>query len=338
MVIDLYPKTLLKEPWVDKIKNYLHIRDGHDLEKTIEKKICDYTGSKYCTVINSGTNGLFICLKILSTPLDEIIISGYGHPATYKCCKNLGLVPKFADINIETLSMDINKVKELITDNTKAVVHIENNGVVGNDIIALKELCYKNSLYLIEDSAPSLLQKVHGINAGCFGDLGVYSFSFTKPLMCGEGAAIVTDNPEFDNKVKEYRYNSNYMDLTPNLNFNLSPYSISMLLPQFDSLDEVINMRERVHTKYKSFGLNIFEEKGVTNRYPYAMYISENAERVSRKLNSFKIGNRFRYYPVYDKTLKNCLKLQSSIIDLPCHEDLTDREIETICKLIKRVI
>ena len=331
----------MKAEWVDNAKQYLHVKDGIELERELEEKICKFTGASYCTVVNSGTNALYMAMLI---PLKQftyykdkkdILVPNYGHPAIEKCCIALGLNPIYVGMDPKTLSMDFKKAESKITSKTAAIVHVENNGVIGRDIFKFRKLCNDYNLLLVEDAAPSMIQRIDQINAGVIGDIGIYSFSYSKPFHCGEGAAIVTKNQYFDKAFKAYRYNHNYMDMGMNLNFSLSPYLIAMLLPQFETINNVIKTREDVHAEYKSHGIPVFEEEGVTNRYPYAMLINDNASNISRKLNNFKIGHRYMYYPVYDYD-EITIQTRSKLIDLPCHEDLTSAQIKTISTLIKK--
>ncbi|MCK5611919.1 hypothetical protein KAR91_59160, partial [Candidatus Pacearchaeota archaeon] len=94
--------------------------------------------------------------------------------------------------------------------------------------------------------------------------------------------------------------------------------------------------RELNHMLYKENGLDIFEQPGVTNRYPYAMYLSENAEKISNDLKKFKIGHRYKYYPLIDPTFTNSNKVQSQLIDLPCGMSLTPEQIKAVCNIVRR--
>jgi len=234
-----------------------------------------------------------------------------------------------------SLTFDLNDLSKSLTDKTLAVVQIQNNGILG-DIRSILNLI-RDDIFFIEDAAPSMLQSYDEKRAGTFGNIGFYSFSPTKPMICGEGAVIVTNSKDIYAELSKLRYNSDYLDLNLSFNFNLSPFLTAYLMEQFSSLHEVANARLRAHSLYKKYGLNIYEHQSVSNYYPYAMYKSSKAKTISDKLKKFDIGHRLKYYPVYDSSKPSSLLIQNQLIDLPCGHWLSEDEIKSICTLIKLV-
>jgi dTDP-4-amino-4,6-dideoxygalactose transaminase len=180
----------------------------------------------------------------------------------------------------------------------------------------------------IEDSAPSLVQD----EAGIYGDVSIFSFSPTKPFCSGEGSVIVTDDRELHDALKEFRYIGQYNNLNTSLNFAISSLLAAYLIPQFDFIDEIKEMREKVHNEYKKH-LNIFEEK--SNRHGAIMYLSDKAEKISKRLTQFDIEHRYKYYPNFINTPNAC-KVREQIIDLPMHHELTSDHIKFISEIVKR--
>ena len=337
MLIELN-RPHIKSEWLNGIESFLkeYNYDHDTITKKFEAKVCEYTNSRYSLAVSNGTSALLMILMALKDGnQNEIISQNWGHPALYKCCKHLGfdLVP--VEMNLKTLTMDEQELERSVTNQTRAIVHIENNGILGN-IETLSDIAKSKGVPFIEDAAPSLIQKYKGTNAGTIGEVGFYSFSPTKPMTSGEGAVIVTNSSHMYEKLKTIRYNPDYINLTTSLNFNLSPFLMAYLMEQFDSLSEIATNREWAHRTYQKYGLDIYEHESVTNRYPYAMYLSNWAPLISSKLNKFSIGHRYGYYPVYDQSLRVSGEIQSSIIDLPCAH-LSEDQIKTICTLIKGV-
>ena len=304
----------------------------------LEDKTCEHTGSRYAIAVNSATSAILMVLIHLQTILKdgEILIPSYGYPAVYKACKILGLKPVVVDVDEKSLTIDLHRAEEKITDKTLAMFNIENNGVLGN-LQLKKEFCSEHNIYFIEDAASAMVQNYNGQTAGTFGDIGIYSFSPTKVLNSGEGGVIITDSKELYTKLKELRYSANFSRSKPlSLNFNMSPFLAAMLIPQFESIEFIKSFRSKIHDSYISAGLKIFEYDSVSNYYPYAIYQSVSAREISEKLRRLKIGHRFQYYAVVeDCEVAN--KIKSTTIDLPLFHDMGKSQIETICSLIRRM-
>ena len=324
-----------KKEFIESLNNYIETYQFYNegIVRELEERIEDYCGIKHALCVNSATNAIFMCLHNESNRYErnEVIIPNYGFPAASRVTASLGLTPICIDLEINTLSMNLDEVYKLINENTLAVIHVENNGFMGS-VEEIREIC-PDDLLFIEDSAPSMLQTLNGKKAGTFGDVGIFSFSPTKPICSGEGGVIVTDDDSRYKQLKALRYAS-YNDPTVSLNFKLSPFLAVYLLSQFDFLDEIAEQRERVHAEYKKH-INIIQQRGVTNRYGTIMYRSSNAELVHEKLNKFEVEHRYKYYPImyeypYSKEIRN------TIIDLPMHHELTSDEIGAICAIIKR--
>jgi dTDP-4-amino-4,6-dideoxygalactose transaminase len=345
MIKRVMPYT--KPEWTNSIKEYIECYEfwPDGIEDEFEDKIRKMYDRKYALTVNSATNAIFMCLyaqKSMYPHRNEVILPNYGYPAAVRACKmlNLEVIPIDCDIS----GMSPKDISDNITSRTLAVIHIENNGVIGNiDEIkrsvkggySFDELFYEEILF-IEDSAPSMLQEWMGRKAGTFGDVSIFSFSATKPLLAGEGGVILMDDEVLFNMLCDIRH-SDYESTSPSLNFRLSPFLIAYLMPQLDNLHIVAALRTTIHLWY-SFNLEIFTEYAVTKNYGAVMYISDKAEQISKKLNTFGIEHRYKYYPLCsdDPCFEKSIKLRNSIIDLPLHHKLTDKQVQSICTIIER--
>lgn len=330
----------LKEKNLNRLGEYLKDYDYYNkgMTRLVENQIETYTGRNRALLVNSATNALWMILRAIGISNGEVIFPNYGYPAIFKICHLLGLEARPVDIKEDTLSMNPEEVRKAVNGYTVAIVHIGSNGVVGSDIEEIRQIAkYQDMCTFIEDSAPSMIQEFKGKKAGTFGDVSVYSFSPTKPVTCGEGGVIVTDNDDLYKELLQFR-SSSYHSNVPSLNLNMSPFLAAYLSPQLQEnyLDEVINHRERIHGLYKEHGLKIFEEDGITNRYGAIMYLSENAEKISNKFNLYGIEHRYKYYPTYTG-MPVSTKVRNNIMDLPSHFELNHKQISFICGLIRSI-
>lgn len=171
-------------------------------EKTreFEKMFAKYFGSKYAIMVNSGSsaNLLAIAALVYSGRLkrgDEVIVPAVSWSTTYSPLHHFNLKLKFVDINLETLNIDIDKLKKAITKNTKAIFAVNLLGNP-NDFDKLIQICKKNNLILIEDNCESMGATYNKRYTGTFGTLGTFSMFYSHHISTMEGGMVLTDDEE----------------------------------------------------------------------------------------------------------------------------------------------
>lgn len=335
-------KPFIKPEWSDYLKNYLinnfKFNDTRIIER-LERKVCEYLGAKFAVAVNSGTNGILLSLLALGLEEgDEVVIPNYGHLAALNCILMLRLKPVLADLKEETMSIDIDTVN--CSDRTKALIQIQNNGCMSNDLSAVKDFCELKNLVFIEDACPSFGQKYYDLFAGTVGDFGVISFSDTKALWSGEGGVIITNDRTKHKKLKALRTESYITPLT-SANFNLSTLLAAFLIPQFDSVEEVLNKRAEIHQNYLDEGIDVYSCPGVTDYYPTMMYIAKKPQDVYDKLTKFDIEIRYKYYPLFNEEIGDAglypvsESIRRRVIDLPFFMDMSGSDVRAVANLIK---
>jgi perosamine synthetase len=330
-------KAYYRNDWGQSLLSYISSYDFCDdqtMTNRLEDRFKELFDRQYCLAVSNTSSAIFMCLYIWSKRFpgkNQVIIPNWGYPAAFKACKVLGLKPVPVDICRDTLGMVASDIQNCLTAETLAVVHIENNGVIG-DPFSIREVIPHDVLF-IEDSAPSMTQE----NAGKYGDVSMFSFSATKPLFAGEGSIILTDSREIHDDLRLLRHTPDYENMDGTLNFLLSPYLAAYILPQISSLNDIQKMRQKVHDKYRKH-LNILEDGN--NSHGMIMYLSEHAKEIHERLNFFSIEHRYQYYPLYNKDpdmFPVSHRVYNELIDLPMHHELTDEQIKSICLIIKRV-
>jgi len=333
-------KMFYQENWLNNVNEYMKDYDfWHDgiIEK-LENEVLKICKRKYAIACNSTTNAIMLSLyywKKKHPKRNQVIIPNWGYPAAYQVCKFLDLNPVLVDIDRCSFSMDLDELYLNLKNETLAVVHIGNNGIIGNSPY-MKETINNPNVLFIEDSAPSLLQD----RAGTYGDIAMFSFSPTKPFQAGEGSVMVIDDEELYINIKKLVSNHDYNTVNLSLNCALSPILAAFLIPQFEYFDLFKNSRKWIHEKYKeniyetNFG-RMFEE--YSNYHGTIMYWSFKAEEISKALTNNNIQHRYRYYPCIskDKTLHVSHETYESLIDLPMHHELTVDDIKWICEIVK---
>ncbi len=166
-----------------------------------EKKFAKLVGSKYALMVNSGSSANLLSFFSLINPKnhtrlkknDECLIPALCWSTSLWPIIQSGLKPKFVDVNVETLNVDLEDLKRKISKKTKAVlaVHILGNST---NMRELMHIVKKNKLTLIEDTCESLGSKFKNKSLGTFGRFGTYSFYPSHQITSGEGGMIVCND------------------------------------------------------------------------------------------------------------------------------------------------
>ena len=168
--------------------------------KEYEKQFAEKFGSRYAVMSNSGSSANLIAVAALlySGRLnrgDEVIVPAVSWSTTYFPLSQFGLKLRFADINLNTLNMDIQAVKKAVTPETKAIMTVNLLGNP-NNFDELKNLCDNKNLILLEDNCESMGAEFKGKYAGTFGLIGTFSTYYSHHLCTIEGGMSLTDDEE----------------------------------------------------------------------------------------------------------------------------------------------
>jgi len=145
----------------------------------------------------SCTAALEMCAILLDIGQgDEVIIPSFSFVSTVNAFVLRGAKPIFADIRPDTLNIDETKLAALITDRTRAIVVVHYSGV-GCEMDTIMEIANKHGIPVVEDNAHGLFATYKGRNLGTFGSLSTLSFHETKNFSCGEGGALIINDPKY---------------------------------------------------------------------------------------------------------------------------------------------
>ncbi len=334
-----------------------------------EKKICEYIGSKFCVVFNSGTSALHsLMLAYGFHEGDEIIVPSFTFIATANAPLFVNSKPVFADIESKTLGLDPNDVLERITKKSKAILPVHYGGDPAN-IFELNEIAEDHNLILIEDAAESFGSTVDNKMTGTFGNSALLSFCQNKVITTGEGGAIVTDSEVLYNKLKLIRshgrvdqgdyflssLSGNYVDL--GFNFRLSNIQASLGLSQLEKVERLISMRIKI-AHYYSQRLNAFKEIITPQIRPNIRHVYQlfsiripyyYRDRLIEYLSQNQISSKIYFSPIhqtyfykeklkYDVHLPVTETISKEILSLPIYPSMTRDEQEYVVRSIDNFI
>lgn len=194
----------------DRIKKALDknwVTEGANV-KEFEEKFAKQFGYKHAIATSSGTDACVASLSSLyefgAKRGDEIIVPATTFVATANAVLAAGFIPKFVDIEIETLNINPNKIEEAVTDKTKAIMPVHLMGKPC-DMDTIMKLAKTHDLKVIEDSCEAHGAKYKGKYIGTIGDVGTFSFYVAHLVICGEGGMVVTDNDEIARVVRSVK-------------------------------------------------------------------------------------------------------------------------------------
>ncbi len=145
----------------------------------------------------SCTHALEMAALLLNIkPGDEVIVPSFTFVSTVNAFMLRGASPVFIDIRPDTLNLDEAKLEQLITPRTKAIVPVHYAGV-GCEMDAILEIAGRYGIPVVEDNAHGLFAKYKGKYLGTFGCMATQSFHETKNFTCGEGGALLIDDPQY---------------------------------------------------------------------------------------------------------------------------------------------
>ena len=128
-------------------------------------------------------------------PGDEVILPSFTFVSTVNAFVLRGARPVFADVRPDTLNLDEARLEGLITPRTRAIIPVHYAGV-GCEMDAIQDIARRHHLAIAEDNAHGLFGKYKGRYLGTFGVLAAQSFHETKNFTCGEGGALLINDPE----------------------------------------------------------------------------------------------------------------------------------------------
>lgn len=175
----------------------MHISGDGRYTKKCQEFLEKELGALRVMLTTSCTDALEMSALLLDIkPGDEIIVPSFTFVTTVNAFVLHGAVPVFIDIRPDTLNLDESKIEERITEKTKAIVVFHYAGVEC-EMDSIMEIAVRHNIPVVEDNAHGLFAKYKDRNLGTFGCFATQSFHETKNFTCGEGGAIVINDPKY---------------------------------------------------------------------------------------------------------------------------------------------
>lgn len=277
---------------------------------------------------------------------DEIIMPSYTFVSTANAFCLRGYIPRFVDISLNDLNIDISHLEASINEKTKAIVVVHYAGF-SCDMDAIMNLANKHGLIVIEDAAQGFGTKHKGRLLGTIGHMGCLSFHETKNINCGEGGVLFINDDKYINRAEIIREKGTnrknfyrglvdkYTWVDIGSSYLPSDLLAAYLLSQLQNSEEITRKRKKIFNLYHDllsatlikFGIRhpkkIINEEG--NGHIFYLIFNEKKVRDNfiNEMKSFEIGCVFHYSPLH------CSEYYTSITniesDCPNTEFISDR-------------
>ena len=354
-----------------------HFISGPEV-KLLEKALAEYVGVKHCITCANGTDAITIALRVWGVGKgDAVFVPDFTFFSSGECPADEGAIPIFVDVDPRTFNIDPAKLEETVKKviavgkyKAKAVVAVDLFGLPA-DYLAIKAVCKKYGLLLMEDAAQGFGGNINGKMACSFGDISTTSFFPAKPLGCyGDGGAIFTDNDGWADLMRSICIhgkdtsnpkdpNAKYNNVRIGKNSRLDTIQAAILLPKFKAfvdyeLDDINKIASLYTDALRDTDLVIPEIKeGFYSSWAqYTVQIPERIHRteVQTKLRDAGIPSMVYYAkPMHlqgafagtDSAIVDCPvtdRLCSSVLSLPLDPYKTENDIDFIVKELKNCL
>lgn len=300
---------------------------------------------------------------------DEIIIPAFTFVSTVNAYVNRGAVPVFADIRPDTLNLDEMQLERLVTSKTRAVVAVHYAGI-GCEMDNILEIATEKRIKVVEDNAHGLFGKYKDQHLGTFGCLATQSFHETKNITCGEGGALLINDPSFieraeilrekgTNRSRFFRGQTDkYTWVDMGSSYLPSDMLAGFLYAQFEEYQSIQSKRKQIWNFYFE---NLKDWAGITGtrlpivpdwcEQPYHMFYIilptlEIRQGMIEHLKSNKILGVFHYLPLnisqmgrkFGGRAGDCPvteNISDRLLRLPFYNSLTEKDLSRVVDTIK---
>lgn len=349
------------EEYCEEIKEIWDSRwltNGGVKHQQFEEQLKDFLGVGNVTLFTNGHLALENAIAAMNLPKGkEVITTPFTFASTTHAIYRNGLVPVFCDINPMDYTIDADKIEDLITDKTCAIVAVH---VYGNfcNVEKLDAIAKSHKLKIIYDAAHAFGEKYKGVSSACFGDASMFSFHATKVFHTIEGGAVCCGDMALAERLNAQK---NFGQVTSEFvpvaggNAKMSEFQAAMGICNLRHIEGEIAKRKAATIRYRE---RLKETKSirlcpaqsdVEQNYAYFPVVLEDGFGISRdevlaSLAKNGIVARKYFYPLTSDF--DCYKelnrgdtpvadyISSRVLCLPMYSDLTIGEVDKICDAV----
>lgn len=348
---------------LDDIWNLKWLTNNGPKHKELESKLKEYLKVDNLVMFSNGTLALELGLRALEIS-GEVITTPFTFPATVQALDRNGITPVFCDIEEDTLNIDANKIEELITDKTTAILGVH---VFGNpcDVEKIQQIADKYNLKVIYDGAHAFGSHINGKSIGSYGDMTMFSFHATKLFNTVEGGGLVFKDETLYKKLnllKNFGIASPEEVVLSGTNAKLNEVQAAIGLEVLNIVEEERAKRKAIKNTYieglKNIPgirvLNNLDDENASYQY-FTIEVNEeqygmSRDKLHRELEKYNIFTRKYFYPLCSEfkwykglesakseNLPCAHNIINKVLSMPYYGELKESEVKQICNIIKEL-
>lgn len=323
--------------------------------QAFEEEFAGFCDAPYGVGVGSGTEAIQLALMGLGVGEgDEVITVAHTFFATVEAIHAVGAKPVFVDIDAKTYTMDVAQIEERITKRTKAILPVHLYGHPA-EMDAIVELANAHGLYVVEDACQAHGARYKGQRVGGIGDVGCFSFYFTKNLGAyGEGGFVACRSAEVAERIRMLRNHgqrARYYHDVFGFNGRLDELQAAFLrvkLPYLERWNELRRGHARYYTEALA-GLLATPYESEAAQHVYHLYVVRTAHR--DRLRDWLLENGIGtgiHYPVPCHLQAACKgygyragdlpvteKVAREVLSLPLYPELTEDQRRYVVQSIR---
>lgn len=346
-----------------------HASGDGPFTRRAQKLMEERFGARRILLTTSCTSALEMAALLCGLgPGDEVIVPSYTFVSTANAAVLRGATPVFVDIRPDTLNIDERLIEAAITPRTKAIFPIHYAGVAC-EMDEIMAIARRHNLFVVEDAAQGVFAKYKGQWLGTIGHLGCYSFHETKNFSCGEGGALVINDPALEKRAEILREKGTnrsqflrgqvdkYTWVDIGSSYVPSDMLAAFLLGQLENMEKITARRGEIYDRYASLlaplagherlQMPFVPQHCSTNYHMFYLLTADIEERTALIAHLRRAGILavFHYVPLHsspfakklgvpEAELKVTDDVSSRLLRLPMYYDLTDRDVNEVVEAV----
>ncbi len=332
------------------------LREG-GVTREFEERFSQRVGALHGVAVCNGTAALAAAYSYALDPGDEVVAPAFTYEASAGAAFRCGARPVFADVNPFTFLLDVDSLAEKISGRTRAVLPVHLFGNVA-EMRAVNEVADDHGLYVIGDCCQAIGSRYMGHELGEVHDICCYSFYPSKVITTGEGGMVTANDPEQAQWIRGFKSPEGQAREQLGVNYRFDDLRAALGLHQLDQLDSFISSRRRIAREYDRVvgGLGcVFPQRveahveGCFNYYTVKLDLERlrcGRDRFVEALRAENIECGVYYSSPLTRRpflgdgsmCPNAEELSRSVLSLPMHPFLGEREIEAVAEALNKVV
>tara|TARA_B100000029_G_C17562586_1_gene953918 strand:- start:1027 stop:2130 length:1104 start_codon:yes stop_codon:yes gene_type:complete len=337
------------------------ISQGKTTEK-FEDRVKDLVKARFGVAVNNGTSSLHLSLLALGVnPGDEVIVPSLTYISSVNSILYCGAIPVFADCCPKTFNVSIKNLEEVVSSKTRFLMTVDMKGMPV-DYDKIRKFVNERKIKWISDAAESLGASYKDEMVGSQADLNSFSFFANKNLTTGEGGIILGKSLALEKKLRKLKNHGQYKRYHHDqlgFNYRFNDVLASIGLVQLKRLRSIMKVKEKNANLYDK----IFESFKLPITTPYVPgYVSQHSwfnycitfpskktrDKAQKLLEELGVETRISFPPCHKQrsvlkekflkrsSLENTDKCFSTMLDIPCHHNMTKNHVEYVAQAIRK--